>query len=766
MGDTPNSSFHTQTLTQLLSEKGENGQEDDLLQIQDSEEEDEEDEEEEIALPLPKGIVKRKQSVQAIKHEEMKSKAAAHVPSTPSSKRIKVSLEEVPSSQPSPFTPPLFHRYGPLGANRSPLKERSTNVDAPLPTMETLSKTPKIPRDVVIQDSYSPGSSARFSSLPASSPKKEEAETTPMNKPRRVPLAELPMGSYDLGEGVGYNGDETPTRPRTGSARRVFMEIPDSDEELESVGPTPRKGEGTLQESQTGAGTGGGAEDALVTSSPHGAVSLPQTPCKIGSLAANPADQMNEFPPGTPVIYEDPASTPGDDGPVRAHGDKDPVSTPSVSESESEEALEPGTPTPVARRVQIQLPQSSAEEEILKETPRKVLPGKQSPIIQRHTQARSQFYSQGLESQRVPLDVIRNMGPQTDRSDILISIHPGPVGDIVAGTKDHEFRSYKFPDEATRCWIYTTRPVGEVRYMARLGPARGPGEINSLSGLGNAEFNNGELGNSRYAHELIQVYELNNPVPLAEMKDNGLGDTTPQKYRYIPPAVVGQLLGNLRCALFAEGNELDEDDEDEEDEGGHDVTISQELAEQIRSDILGSEQMAPPSSDAHEEIIPASQEEVPRTAKKTTGILKKTPQTVRRAPEPDTREEDIFARPGLPPLPPAGQRVSARVRSQRSQLQRVPSYGNGNGIRPSQATTVSCISSPGGSPARGLSSVPRPSTSFLPEVLREFEGEDGDSSPILRESATEMVMQDSLFVGEGDVRAPPAPLMGDSDEDE
>ncbi|KAK0629199.1 hypothetical protein B0T17DRAFT_555059, partial [Bombardia bombarda] len=567
MGDAPSSvssSFHTQTLTQLLGEKVEDrdvGGE--LLQIKDSDEEEgEEDDEDDEVVELPKlpppsrASSKRKQEVQPKVRKSMPPPPP--LPQTPKNQRIKVSLDEVPSSQPTPYTP-MLERYTP-GSGRSPLKERSTNVDAPPPTLATISKTP---RNLVIQDSFSDGSNLLSSSAAAAPPSSTKKETPVTNRPPRQPLAELPLGSFELGEDVGTTPNvQTPTRSRLAGAtsaagsKRVFMEIPDSDDELDSLGP-----------------------------SPHPKAAAAAAASQRSQRAVSISDSAKEN--YTPVhnnrrVVEGPEQEP-------ESADMD---------MSSSEDLDPGTPTPVVRKVQIQLPsqarssshleEGEEEEEVFEETPRKTQQqqqqqqqrqrqqqsqrhknnnnhnNKSSPLVQRHhTQARSQYYSQGLESQRVPLDVIRSLGPQTDRSDIVISIHPEPAEQIVLGTKDHEFRSYKFPGQVARCWIYVTRPVCEVRYMAVLGPARQPGEIRSEMGVGNTEFNGGTLGGGayKYAHELLQVYELNNPVPLADMKEHGLGEGPPQRYKYIPPAIVGQLLANLRCALFADG-------EEEVDEGG------------------------------------------------------------------------------------------------------------------------------------------------------------------------------------------------------
>jgi hypothetical protein len=503
--------------------------------------------------------------------------------------------------------------------------------------------------------------------------------------------------------------------------------------------------------------------------------------------------------------------------PPRGSGEKKRKSTPEPMTSDSSTGKETGTPTPIVRRVHIEEPPPPTAEEVYEETPRK--PHKSSPLYQRHTQARSQrqtqgksqrrnlarsqrhtqarsqYYTQGFESQRIPLDVIRRLGPQTDRSDIVISIDPDIVDNIVAGHRDHEFRKYKFPMQVVRCWIYTARPVEEVKYMATLGPAQQPGQIDSGTGVGNAEFNAGTSGYI-FAHKLLQVYELNNPVPLADMPDNGLGDGPPQRYRYLPPAIVGQLLANLRCPLFEE-SDFEFDVEDDED--GDDVTISQELAEQLRDDIIHSTQR-PSSKGRHphfeeDDLIPASQSPIKPRARPPTTTQK--------------QDDDAFARPPVP----APARSSQRVRNQHSQLslpnpQRHPTpfttttttpttTTTTNTIRPSQATTASNLSSAPPSPAEkysypastGPASVPRPrmpgSSSELSSLPGwagldgDEDGDDGEEDSLLRlppagelglglggltSSQAGLLPPDSLLVEEVRMAPPPVEVWDSDDE--
>ncbi|KAH6843170.1 hypothetical protein B0I37DRAFT_383890 [Chaetomium sp. MPI-CAGE-AT-0009] len=875
------SSFHTQTLTQFLGGSA-SGVEEDGLRV--------EDEEGDVEDLLPPGGTPVKGSVPRWKGE---GKAVAPDPCTPSNKRIKVNPDEVPASQPTPFTPLLGH--SPLVPIKSPLTQKSTNVDVPLPTIETVSK---LPRTLTIQDSYSMGGSSSLgfpSSVGGDTPKKEE---TPTQQSMRELLSEIPIASIELGVGSTPAG-ETPTARR----KRMFFEIPDTDDDMDSIASTPFKTRSTQQTPlkrevsqdnfDIAADPASGSRARVIASSQTPASSCrsdkengtpaigmwedqdmdddtgeregtptptqgrksqaagrtsqvsPNTASQfwtgsaenngsIGPSTGGPREPLTELvveeelvvrgegQPGSPTPaplasqfhgsmgksdgrirrvtpqLEDPDETaseaeeeqveeehipvsilrkPASQKAPRADGGKMRESTPELN-SESPTGKAPGTPTPVVRRVQIELPPSSPHE-VYKETPRK--PQKSSAIYQRHTQVRSQFYSQGLESQRIPLEVIRSLGPQTDRSDILTLFPADIVEGITNGVRDHEFRNYKFPAQVSRCWIYTDLPVGEVKYMATLGPAQEPGQIDSHSGVGNAEFNAGTSG-YKFAHKLLQVYQLNNPVPLADMEENGLGAGPPQRYKYLPLAIVGQLVANLRCPLFAEEYENDFSYND------GDVTISQELADQLRSDILHSTQK--PSRDARphdeEDVIPASQ----------------SPTKQRPAPTPTPQADNNFTRPPVPT------RSSQRIRDQESSqpsatprpnpphhhhrqptpsrtttttTRRPPSSTSTRYVRPSQATTasdVSAVSSP--EKSSGPPSVPRPplpdssDLSSLPSLPDHYHDDDGDGASLLPHPRPGLLLSssqggvlppDSLLVD--DVRMAPPPVeVWDSDEGE
>ncbi|TLD33193.1 hypothetical protein PspLS_00993 [Pyricularia sp. CBS 133598] len=272
---------------------------------------------------------------------------------------------------------------------------------------------------------------------------------------------------------------------------------------------------------------------------------------------------------------------------------------------------------------------NKSKEPDLPMLPEKMTPRRRSPVkarnTQRYTQAHTQAYTQMLESQRVPMEILRQMAPQTARSDIVVTMHPSKVKEIVDGIRNHDFRTAKLPRSVHRLWIYVARPACELRYMATIGEPHEPGEIDSKTGLGNAEFNEGKTS-AKWAYELEQVYVLNNPVSLERMKENGWTDNNvSQRNKYLQPAVVGQLLSNLQCALFDDGL-------------AEPATISQEIDAQILSDIAHSTQMAGTNSlAAEEEVVKSSQQELPAATvpsssqtRRSTRLAMPPPSTVKR----------------------------------------------------------------------------------------------------------------------------------------
>lgn len=494
-------------------------------------------------------------------------------------------------------------------------------------------------------------------------------------------------------------------------------------------------------------------------------LSQPTDTKRVGSAPAMPSQRVAEgrafptprpVPRGSPEIIEilddSPTASPH---PQKSKQeltlDREARDVPPSSTVRSSQEQVPDTPVS-SRRVRIEVPEHSKEDSIHEDTPvTSPYHPSSSQAHGRATPAKSQYYSQGLESQRVPLEIIRSMAPQTDRSDIIISIHPGPAEQIANGHKTHEFRNYKLPPQVSRIWIYITAPVSELRYMATVGPAQEPGQIPN-NNAENESFNAGR--GLQFAHELLQVYQLNNPVPLATIKERGFMKTPPQKYQYIPPAIVGELLGNLRCALFDSQHmelpqELPDDDHHEPKHGFEQgITESQEIEEQLRSDIiLATSQAQPAAAIEHEN------EDTPSSPSNALPVVPTSPATV-------TKPGNVFARPQVPA----------------SQMQRTPAtqrFRRGvdyNTVRPSQATTASEPSSPVASPEKSMT-LHRPSLASSGPSFPDYVGET-QFSPLRRTqqqsfdlgSSQALRLPDSLLVD--DVRPPPVVWVSEDEDDE
>ncbi|KAK1589769.1 uncharacterized protein LY79DRAFT_556272 [Colletotrichum navitas] len=677
MGDepTPSSSFHTQTLTQMSRRSSDKSpveeEEEDVWQFQSS------DDETENGPPvLPSANDKEN----LLSGKNAPSRTPSVVPQTPTNKRI---VLEIPSSQGSPLTP-MLARYSPA-PRRSPLKDKSTNTMSPLPK---LTGSVKRPRTLTVQDSYattgSQGSSQQFTSpskVPLQ-PAKNVRFITPHPTASQPPTEEAAEEEEtDSEEQEGRDISPSPRRP----PRSPLREIADSEDESGDLEILDEEAEGydaVGEETQL-------QMNQLLASSEEKQASKEASPADDGDSdkenVAPSADEEDEEE--ATVVLSKPFVFPE-------------LGRLDSTASDRRETVEVITSSPEpTRNSDSSIDEASGEtnDESICQTPTQ---SQKTPKTKGRglVETPKTPHTQGLESQRLPRDVINGMGPQGDRTDIFISIHPEHMEEIVSGRKNHEFRNYKIPHTVSRMWLYITQPVAELKYMACFSDAKSPGEIDE-DGIGNAEFN--QKKGSKFAYHLYKLYELNDPMSLQYMMDRDYLHGPPQKYTYVPPAVVGHLMANLRCSVL--GDDEDEEDEAEPETGrggslpaagggrSQDPTISQELAEQIRSDIEHSTQH--PSSDA-DLLVPSSQ--TPTKSRRKFGT------------------ELHLTKPALPPTPFS--------RPSKPTPRRV--------VRPSQATTASQASSPSQSSSK---SVPRPThaDSSLPIFV-----DDDDDSPIRLPSGT------------------------------
>ncbi|KAH6957761.1 hypothetical protein BKA56DRAFT_562368 [Ilyonectria sp. MPI-CAGE-AT-0026] len=118
------------------------------------------------------------------------------------------------------------------------------------------------------------------------------------------------------------------------------------------------------------------------------------------------------------------------------------------------------------------------------------------------------------------------------QTDVLLSIYPVHLADIVAQRKNYEYRNYRLRDGVERLWLYETggsqktKGCAAITHIATI-PSnirRTPGTVpDEPVGIGNADFNAG-LMSCKFGYEIIELYELVQPITLDEMKTKwGMG---------------------------------------------------------------------------------------------------------------------------------------------------------------------------------------------------------------------------------------------------
>ncbi len=112
---------------------------------------------------------------------------------------------------------------------------------------------------------------------------------------------------------------------------------------------------------------------------------------------------------------------------------------------------------------------------------------------------------------------------------IYVSINQEPTSKIVQGIKNHEFRNYIPKKSFKFLYVYVTAPQSQLKYVIEIGNIVKYPEQLEIDGDGNLDFNKGKK--SKYAYPIIKVYELTNPISLAELK-NKFGFVPPQAFSY------------------------------------------------------------------------------------------------------------------------------------------------------------------------------------------------------------------------------------------
>lgn len=586
LGDTPASStskYHTQTLTQFLGQRSFIADSDDDLDLGGDSDEDDgfldwlgepgspsvQRSQAMDRASSPHASKSRKQKP-AAGHDQ--SREASVIPQTPAAKRTTTTIRfDVPPSGGlhSPSTARI-DRYGPPDKQDSPLKDRSSPA-VPQPVELTgvprhLDATPTRRRKppLVIQDSFATeawGSSSR--SQAGATPRGSAMNTPTKARRERLESAELGGPATSLASS-GVQAPRTPSpRKQRVSPKKTksgLSEIPDSDEGDDDFEEESVRGDDDEADDDGDGHFLAGAETQLVMS----------------ELASTEEQQLGRPSPAL-------------------------VQTSSTLSSKRQQlsstASNPVSSTPTAHPVppssENQLPHPPPSHSTTASRPiRKPL----------HHPLSSQPHSQPFESQRVPLSILQSLPPHAARSDILLPIAAPALVPLLTGHAVHVAAPFKIPAQVVRFWLLDG-DTALLRYMACVEP---PGEA-AAAGQG-------------WQYHVSQVYELNNPMREADMREEGWVDGRIGKYVYLPPAVVGQLLWNLRHAIFGDGTD-EEDlvmDEAEREAPGvvhqqqqhtcpraetpaGSMTVSQQVAAQIHSDIASSTQFIPSTPDGDDD---------------------------------------------------------------------------------------------------------------------------------------------------------------------
>ncbi len=113
---------------------------------------------------------------------------------------------------------------------------------------------------------------------------------------------------------------------------------------------------------------------------------------------------------------------------------------------------------------------------------------------------------------------------------IYLSIKPEFTKKIETGEKNYEFRKYIPKESINTLFVYETTPTCALKYIIGLEKIIKYPEKILVQGYGNDDFNAG-LKKSKYAYQIKNVYILENPINLKELKEK-YGFTAPQSYAY------------------------------------------------------------------------------------------------------------------------------------------------------------------------------------------------------------------------------------------
>jgi hypothetical protein len=559
---------------------------------------------------------------------------------------------EIPSSQ-SPATP--------ISATRTPLKEHSVNsTPIPFNAGRTLRSSPLKRPGLLVQDTFE-----------MATDNNTQIQSTPPKPPGLVV-----QDTFETATDINTQIRSTPAK-RSSPAKSVRFYIP--EEEPEEVS---EQGGGTLD-----------AEDfPLSPSYQNGSDMFQHSPilCLQSTQEIQDSDaedeESDELPaltePGPSQVHEVENESERNNGsdhipksvvlPVGRTsddqgliGDNDTEPTPmaaSLDQSQSQDNFSPETcygdigletqfEADKLHTSSVERDNSGGEDELSE-----VIDGPSTHSQYAHTQ---------MESQRLSTQEVHAMAPRTLDSDIFISIAHSQVLEFLDRSRDHLTRAWVIPQRTSRIWMYEPKPASILRYMAEIGPVKRPGHLTNEEGKGNADFNKKKPNSSWTACEIVELYELADPLSLSRLQTSEWLMASPRRYERVPPAVLDQLMANLMTPIFAT--------EDEEV-----LPSSATDTQEVEAQLMSTTQQYTGSSATHQSLS------VPLSSIPSSPPLKLQAQTI-VAPneEPSNNEVNEYDVEGLPGLPAEEPEEEERIPSSQHTTPRQSSQ-----IRPSQATTV------------------------------------------------------------------------------
>lgn len=122
---------------------------------------------------------------------------------------------------------------------------------------------------------------------------------------------------------------------------------------------------------------------------------------------------------------------------------------------------------------------------------------------------------------------------------VFMSLKPKNMELILKKEKTFEFRNYLPKKEINTIFIYESLPVGELKYIIKIGKIKKYPERLVKKGIGNEEFNNGNK--PKYAYEIKELYKLNYAISLNTLKE---------KYEFNPPQAYIYAERNFRLTNY------------------------------------------------------------------------------------------------------------------------------------------------------------------------------------------------------------------------